>query len=321
MKALITGGAGFIGSHLCQRLLEDGHKVVVIDDLSTGSMDNIAPFLDNPNFEFINDTVDNEIVIHTLMDRCDFVFHLAAAVGVSLIVEQPVRTIETNIRGTEVILKVAKKFGRKLVLASTSEVYGKNSNVPFQEEDDCVFGATTFNRWSYACSKAIDEFLGFAYHRQFDLPVLIMRLFNTVGERQTGKYGMVIPRFVRAALNGEPLIIHGDGKQSRCFGYVGDVINGMLALVAEPRSYGHVFNIGSNEEITIGNLALKIKEMTGSSSELRYIPYEKVYGKEFEDMRRRVPDLTKIRNLVGYKAEKTIDQILEIIISHFQQQR
>lgn len=320
MRVLITGGSGFIGSHLCERYLREGHQVDVIDDFSTGNLTNLKNCASNKDFNLLNDSVLNEKMMYTLIDKCDMVFHLAAAVGVELIVKQPVRTIETNIRGTEIILSIAKKFGKRVFIASTSEVYGKNGNVPFREDDDCLLGSTTFSRWSYACSKAIDEFLGLAYHRQFGLPVLIMRFFNTVGERQTGQYGMVIPRFVKAALLGEPLVIYGDGKQTRCFGYVKDVIDGMTALVNDRSSYGSVYNIGSAEEISIENLAIKIKEMTGSSSELKYIPYEKAYGQAFDDMRRRVPCIEKIQKQVGYKPKTSLNKTLEIIIDYLRKE-
>jgi UDP-glucose 4-epimerase len=293
----------------------------VIDDLSTGNLKNLQNCMGNKDFNFIHDSVQNEKMMYTLIDKCDLVYHLAAAVGVKLIVEAPVRTIETNIRGTEVVLEIAKKFGKKVFIASTSEIYGKNVKVPFSEDDDCLFGATTYNRWSYACSKAIDEFLGLAYHRQFSLPVLIVRFFNTVGERQTGHYGMVIPRFVKAALSGEPIVVYGDGKQSRCFTYVQDVIDGVMALVNEDDSYGNVFNIGSSEEITIESLAVKIKELTGSSSEIQHVPYEKVYGQGFEDMMRRVPCLQKIEKLVGYKQKTSLDETLERIIEFFRNEK
>ena len=317
MRILITGGAGFIGSHLCERLLKEGHQVDVIDDLSTGCLQNLSNCMKNEAFNFVNDSVLNEKMMYTLVDKVDLVFHLAAAVGVKLIVEEPVRTIETNIRGTEVVLEVAKKFGKRVVLASTSEVYGKNGNVPFREEDDCLLGSTTFSRWSYACSKAIDEFLGLAYHRQFGLPVLIVRFFNTVGERQTGQYGMVIPRFVKAALIGEPLMVYGTGRQTRCFSYVQDVLNGLLALSKDSNAYGDVFNIGSTEEVTIEDLAIMIKSMTGSASEIKYIPYEEAYGQIFDDMMRRVPSLDKVHKQVGYEPKTTLKETLEIIIEHY----
>jgi UDP-glucose 4-epimerase len=317
MRILVTGGAGFIGSHLCERLLNEGHEVDVIDDLSTGRIENLRNSITNPYFNFINDSVLNEKMMYTLIDKCEMVYHLAAAVGVQLIVDEPVRTIETNIRGTEVVLEIAKKYGKKVLLASTSEVYGKNGNVPFREHDDCLLGSTTFSRWSYACSKAIDEFLGLAYHRQFGLPVLIVRLFNTVGERQTGQYGMVIPRFVKAALLAEPLMVYGDGKQTRCFAYVKDVIEGLMALANDPTAYGDVYNIGASEEVSIEDLALMIKEMTGSPSQVRYVPYEEAYGHAFDDMRRRVPALKKIHARVGYTPKTTLRETLKIIISYF----
>jgi UDP-glucose 4-epimerase len=300
--------------------LNEGKQVDVIDDLSTGNTDNIKICFGKSNFTFVNDTVINENTMCTLIDKCDMIYHLAAAVGVKLIVEKPVKTIETNIRGTEIVLEIAKKFGKKVVLASTSEVYGKNGNVPFKEEDDCLFGSTTFSRWSYACSKAIDEFLGLAYQRQFGLPVLILRLFNTVGERQTGQYGMVIPRFVKAALRGEPLKIYGDGKQTRCFAYIKDVIDGILALTSDRNAYGDVYNIGSTEEISIEDLAIMIKEVSGSASELEYVPYENVYGYGFDDMRRRVPSLEKIYRQVGYEPKTALRKTLRLIIDHFREE-
>jgi UDP-glucose 4-epimerase len=317
MRILVTGGAGFIGSHLCERLLKNGHEVDVIDDLSTGRIENLRDSMPNPYFNFINDSVLNEKMMYTLIDKCEMVYHLAAAVGVQLIVDEPVRTIETNIRGTEVVLEIAKKYGKKVLLASTSEVYGKNGNVPFKEEDDCLLGSTTFSRWSYACSKAIDEFLGLAYYRQYGLPVLIVRLFNTVGERQTGQYGMVIPRFVKAALSGEPLMVYGDGKQTRCFAYVQDVIDGLMALANDPTAYGDVYNVGATDEISIENLAFMIREMSGSSSPIRYMPYEEAYGHAFDDMRRRVPSVEKIHAKVGYTPNTTLRETLDLIIAYF----
>jgi UDP-glucose 4-epimerase len=320
MRVLITGGAGFIGSHLCERLLRDGCQVDVIDDLSTGNIINLKDCRGNKDFNFFNDSVLNEKIMYTLVDRCEMIYHLAASVGVKLIVEQPVRTIETNIKGTEVVLDIARKFGKKVLIASTSEIYGKSEKIPFKEDDDCLLGSTTFNRWSYACSKAIDEFLGLAYYRQFGLPVIITRFFNTVGERQTGQYGMVVPRFVKAALSGEPLVIYGTGKQSRCFAYVGDVIDGMIALVNDQGAYGNVFNIGSTEEISIENLAFKIKEMTGSSSEIKYVPYKEIYGLGFDDMKRRVPCIERIKRQVNYKPKTSLDSTLKIIIDYFRRE-
>ena len=320
MKALITGGAGFIGSHLSERLLQSGHQVEVIDDLSTGNIKNLKHCIDNERFRFLHGSVLDAEIMHVVIDRCDTIYHLAAAVGVDLIVKQPVRTIETNIKGTEVVLEIAKKFGKKVLIASSSEVYGKNEHVPFREEDDCLLGSTTFSRWSYACSKAIDEFLGLAYHRQFGLPVLILRFFNTVGERQTGQYGMVIPRFVKAALTGEPLLVYGDGKQTRCFAYVREVVDAMIALSNDPQAYGNVFNIGSDYEVSIEQLALRVKELTASKSEIRYVPYEKVYHQAFDDLMRRVPSLDKIRSKIGYNPKMSLDEILQIIIEYFRQE-
>jgi UDP-glucose 4-epimerase len=314
LNALITGGAGFIGSHLAEKLMAMGHNVDVIDDLSTGSIRNMSGCQGRSEFRFIHGSVMDERLMHMLIDRNDMVYHLAAAVGVNLIVKQPVRTIETNIKGTEVVLEIAKKFRKRVLLASSSEIYGKSEKVPFYENDDCVFGSTNFSRWSYACSKAIDEFLGLAYHRQFGLPVLILRFFNTVGERQTGQYGMVIPRFVKAALRGEAIEVYGDGKQTRCFAYVKDVVNGMIALTDDAGAYGHVYNIGSTEEVSIEYLAKRIKELTGSNSEIRYVPYEEAYSHSFDDLRRRVPSLERIQKRVGYKPVKTLDEILKTII-------
>jgi UDP-glucose 4-epimerase len=276
--------------------------------------------VNNKKFNFFNDSVIDEKMMDTLKDKSDMIYHLAAAVGVQLIVDQPVRTIVTIIKGTEVVLEIAKKFQRKVLIASTSEIYGKSESFPFKEDDDCVLGSTTYSRWSYACSKAIDEFLGFAYHRQFGLPVIIVRFFNTVGERQTGQYGMVIPRFVKAALSGEPLNIYGNGKQARCFANVLDIIDGVTALVNDSTSYGNVYNIGSTEEISIEDLAVKIKEMTGSSSEIKYIPYEEAYGQAFDDMSRRVPCLERIQQQVGYKPRISLDETLKRIIDYFRKE-
>jgi UDP-glucose 4-epimerase len=292
-KVLITGGAGFIGSHLAEALLAAGHDVTAIDDLSTGSMDNIRAILDNPGFHFVYDTVRNTEMMHVLVEKCDVVYHLAAAVGVQLIVDDPVHTIETNIHGSEVVLNIANKFRKKILIASTSEVYGKSDRVPFREDDDTVMGSTKFSRWAYACSKAIDEFLGMAYYEQYGLPVVVARFFNTVGPRQTGRYGMVIPRFVERALKNEPLLVYGTGKQSRCFGYVGDVVAAAVALMASPDAAGRVYNVGSTEEISIEDLAKKIIAATGSKSEIRYISYEEAYGKPVDDMMRRTPCLDR----------------------------
>jgi UDP-glucose 4-epimerase len=314
MRALLTGGAGFVGSHLADALLAQGHDVLVIDDLSTGSFDNIAHLKGRPGFEYVIDTIMNEPLLAELIDRCDVVFHLAAAVGVKLIVEAPVRTIETNVHGTEVVLKHASKKDRLVVIFSTSEVYGKSRDVPFREDADLVMGPTPKHRWAYACSKAIDEFLALAYHRERRLPVIVVRLFNTVGPRQTGRYGMVIPTFVQQALTGRPITVFGDGTQRRAFTDVGDIVGGLIALAAEPRAVGQVFNIGNTEEVTIGDLAKRVRAATGSSSDIVRIPYEEAYDAGFEDMPRRVPDLTKIRALVGYAPTVTLDEILSRVI-------
>ncbi len=314
MRVLITGGAGFIGSHLAESLLDDGHQVDVLDDLSTGSIENLDPLKGRPGFGYSIDTVMNEPVLAELLDRADVVFHLAAAVGVKLIVDAPVHTIETNVGGTEVVLKHATKKKKLVVIASTSEVYGKNAAVPFREDADLVLGPTCRHRWAYACSKALDEFLALAYHQEKKLPVIVVRLFNTIGPRQTGRYGMVVPRFVGQALSGEPLTVYGDGTQSRSFTYVGDVVRAMRALVDEPRAVGEVFNIGNGAEISIRALAEKIREMTESGSPIVTVPYDVAYQAGFEDMPRRVPDIAKIRALVGYEPQVQLDEMLWRVI-------
>jgi UDP-glucose 4-epimerase len=313
-KVLITGGAGFIGSHLAEALLAAGHDVTAIDDLSTGSMDNIRAILDNPGFHFVYGTVRNTEMMHVLVEKCDVVYHLAAAVGVQLIVDDPVHTIETNIHGSEVVLNIANKFRKKILLASTSEVYGKSDRVPFREDDDTVMGSTKFSRWAYACSKAIDEFLGMAYYEQYGLPVVVARFFNTVGPRQTGRYGMVIPRFVERALKNEPLLVYGTGKQSRCFGYVGDVVAAAVALMACPDAAGRVYNVGSTEEISMEDLAKKIIAATGSKSEIRYISYEEAYGKPVDDMMRRTPCLDRLEAAIGFRPTTSLETILTRVI-------
>jgi len=314
-NALVTGGAGFIGSHLCEHLLACGQRVVVVDDLSTGSLSNIQHLLSNSNFKFIQGSVRDEDLMGEVIDKCDCIYHLAAAVGVNLIIERPVHTIETNIHGTEVVLSIAHQFGKKVLITSTSEVYGKNEKVPFRENDDMVLGSTKFSRWSYACSKAIDEFLALAYHRQYNLSVIIVRLFNTIGPRQTGRYGMVVPRFVDWALKNEPLLIYGSGKQSRSFTYVSDVVRAITALMELEKSNGDVFNVGSEEEISIEELADKIIEKTHSSSKKKYIPYSEAYGQGFDDMQRRLPCLNKINRAIGYKPQVSLEQMLEKIIT------
>jgi UDP-glucose 4-epimerase len=316
MRALLTGGAGFVGSHLAEALLAQGHTVEVIDDLSTGSMDNIAHLMDRPGFRATIDTVMNESLIGEMVDRADVIFHLAAAVGVKLIVEAPVRTIETNVHGTEVVLKQAKRRGQRVFVFSTSEVYGKSTAVPFTETADLVMGPTSKHRWAYACSKALDEFLSLAYFKEYQLPVVVVRLFNTVGPRQTGRYGMVIPTFVRQALAGEPITVFGDGTQSRAFTYVGDVVTGLLGLAASDAVLGEVYNIGNHEEISMMSLAIKVKAMTGSASEIVLIPYDQAYEAGFEDMPRRVPNLEKIRKAVGYQPTVGLDEILTRVIAH-----
>jgi UDP-glucose 4-epimerase len=315
LRVLITGGAGFIGSHLADAYLQRGDEVMVIDDLSTGTIDNIQHLKSNPKFHYTIDSVHNQPVTAELIDQCDVVVHLAAAVGVKLIVESPVRTIETNVRGTEVVLALANKKQKRVLVASTSEVYGLSADVPFKEDGNLVMGATTKGRWSYACSKAIDEFLALAYWREKKLPTTIVRLFNTVGPRQTGRYGMVIPTFVKQALAGRPITVYGDGKQTRCFGYVGDVVGALIKLMDTTDSIGQVFNIGSTEEISILQLAEKVKELTQSTSEIVFVPYDDAYEEGFEDMPRRVPDTTKINQLVGFKPEMTLNGILETVIS------
>src|SRR6478672_10861761 len=288
MRVLITGGAGFVGSHLAEALLDRGDEVFILDNLSTGSIDNVVHLKENPRFHYTIDTVTNEPVLAELIDRCDIVVHLAAAVGVKLIVEQPVHTIETNVHGTEVVLKLANKKKKLVLIASTSEVYGKSVDVPFREDADLVLGPTAKHRWAYACSKMIDEFLALAYWKERKLPVIIVRLFNTVGPRQTGQYGMVIPNFVRQALAGQPITVFGDGTQSRSFTYVGDVVQALMALVAEPRAVGQVFNIGNPHEISIFDLAKRVRELAQSQSEIVLVPYDQAYEAGFEDMPRRV---------------------------------
>lgn len=320
MRALITGGAGFIGSHLAELLLDQGHEVFVLDDLSTGSIENISPFKGRRGFHYRIETIANEPVLAEHIDWCDVVYHLAAAVGVRLIVEAPVRTIETNVYGTELVLKHAAKKRKLVVIASTSEVYGKSAAVPFREDADLVLGPTVRHRWAYACSKAIDEFLALAYWKEKKLPVIVVRLFNTVGPRQTGRYGMVIPTFVQQGLAGRPITVFGDGSQSRSFAYVGDVVRGMAALVDEPRAIGEVFNLGNPEEITILELARKIRLLTGGRSDIVTIPYDEAYEAGFEDMPRRVPDIGKVAALVGYAPRVGLDGILTKVVEHIQQQ-
>jgi UDP-glucose 4-epimerase len=318
MKALITGGAGFLGSHLAERLLDGGNEVHVIDNLSTGSIENIEPIKGRDGFHYTIDTIMNEPVLAEMVDRVDVVFHLAAAVGVRLIVESPVNTIETNVHGTEKVLKLANKKRKKVIFTSTSEVYGKADSVPFREDGDLVMGPTSKGRWSYACSKAIDEFLALAYHKEKRLPVVVARLFNTVGPRQSGRYGMVVPNFVKQALLGHPLTVYGDGTQTRCFTFVSDVVGQLVALATEPQAVGEVFNVGNDrEEITILGLAERVKLRAKSASKITLIPYEKAYEEGFEDMQRRVPALDKLRALTGYEPQVQLDEILDRVIDYF----
>ncbi len=321
MTVLITGGAGFIGSHLAEAILAKGQRVVIVDDLSTGSLDNLRSIRGHPGFQFVRESVRNAHTMTPLVDRCDVIFHLAAAVGVQLIVDRPVHTIETNIHGSEVMLDLASKFGRKIVIASTSEVYGKNTKIPFNEDDDTTLGSTTFTRWAYACSKMVDEFLALAYQEQYGLPAIVCRFFNTVGPRQTGQYGMVVPRFVRRALAGETLDIYGSGQQSRCFCNVANVVGALIKLVDCPGAVGQVINIGTTESVTIDQLADCVIRMTGSSSPKRHLSYEEAYGRPFDDMLVRVPDLTKINRLIGYAPRFTLEETLGQIVEFEKVQR
>jgi len=315
LRVLITGGAGFIGSHLADAYLERGDQVFIIDDLSTGSFENIRHLKEHPRFHYTIESVHNQPVTAELVDQSDVIFHLAAAVGVKLIVESPVRTIETNVRGTESILSLANKKKKKVLVASTSEVYGLSAQVPFREDGNLVMGATTKGRWSYACSKAIDEFLALAYWREKKLPTIIVRLFNTVGPRQTGQYGMVIPTFVKQALANRPITVFGDGKQSRCFCYVGDVVGALIKLMDHEKSVGQVFNVGSNKEISIFDLARKVKELTNSQSEIVLVPYDEAYEEGFEDMPRRIPDISKANQHIGFTPNVDLEGILRKVIA------
>jgi UDP-glucose 4-epimerase len=316
MRYLITGGAGFIGSHLCELLLNQGHRVVAVDNLATGRLENISHLQPLPHFQFVRETIMNAQVLDRLTSESDAVIHLAAAVGVQLIVQDPVHTIQTNINGTEAVLTAAHRYGCKVLIASTSEVYGKGVRVPFKEDDDRLMGPTTRSRWSYAASKAIDEFLGLAYYHQFGLPVVVARLFNTVGPRQTGQYGMVVPRFVRQALRCESLTVYGDGSQSRCFAHVTDVTRALAQLLEHPAAVGEVFNVGATEEITILDLARRVIDRVGSPSEIVCIPYDQAYAPGFEDMQRRVPCIDKINALIGYVPRHTLDDTLRAVIAH-----
>lgn len=316
MRILITGGAGFIGSHLAEAYLNRGDEVLVIDDLSTGSINNVRHLRNHPRFELTIDSIHNRSAVAELVDMADAVVHLAAAVGVKLIVESPVRTIETNVHGTEVVLARAAKKRKPVLIASTSEVYGLSTQVPFREDGPLVLGATTKGRWSYACSKALDEFLAMAYWREKRLPTVIVRLFNTVGPRQTGQYGMVVPTFVKQALAGRPITVYGDGRQSRCFSHVLDVVDALVKLLDDPRSIGEVFNIGATTEIAINHLAESIRSLTGSTSEIVHIPYSEAYEAGFEDMPRRVPDIGKVRDRIGFEPTRDLERILLDVIAY-----
>ena len=319
MRALITGGAGFIGSHLAERLLELGHDVLVLDNLSTGSIENIAHLKANSGFSYVIDSITNEPLLAEMIDGSDVVFHLAAAVGVKLIVEQPVHTIETNVHGTEVVLKHANKKKKLVFIASTSEVYGKSADVPFRESADVVLGPSTKHRWVYACSKLIDEFLALAYWKEKKLPVVIVRLFNTVGPRQTGQYGMVLPTFVRQALAGHTITVFGDGTQSRSFTYVSDVVDALIALASERRAIGEVYNVGNTGEISMSELAERVRMLACSDSPIQLIPYDQAYETGFEDMPRRVPDISKLRALIGFEPRVGLDETIRRVIDHFRQ--
>jgi UDP-glucose 4-epimerase len=317
VRALITGGAGFIGSHLAEALLAAGQTVVAVDNLSTGRIDNIAGLLEQPNFSLVYETIRNETVMDRLVSECDVIYHLAAAVGVELIVRDPVHTIETNLNGTEAVLQLARRYRKKVLLASTSEVYGKSEDVPFREDGDRVMGPTLKSRWSYGESKAMDEFLALGYHKQYDVPVVITRFFNTVGPRQTGRYGMVIPRLVQQALARQPLTVYGDGRQTRSFCNVRDTVRAIVALAADPRAVGEIFNVGSSDEISIGELAERVRARTGADAPIRLVPYDEAYEAGFEDMRRRVPSTEKIRALIAWEPAVSLDTTLDEVIAYF----
>lgn len=316
MKILITGGAGFVGSHLAERAVERGDDVYIIDDLSTGSIENLAGVKGRANFHYEIDSITNERLVAELVDLCDIVYHFAAAVGVRLIVESPVRTIETNIRGTEIVLGHAAKKKKRVLITSTSEVYGKRDRVPFREDDDLILGSTSRSRWSYACSKAIDEFLALAYWKEKRVPTVIARLFNTVGPRQTGRYGMVIPNFVQQALRGQDITVFGDGSQRRCFMHVSDAVTALMGLAEHTDTVGQVYNLGSTEEVTILELAERVKKLAGSDSSIAFVPYAKAYEEGFEDMMRRVPDTTKARAAIGFRPECDLEDILTSVIEY-----
>ncbi len=319
MKILITGGAGFVGSHLADKLIRDGHKITVVDDFSTGRYSNVAHLEEREDFRLIVDTVLNAKLMEELIRDSDRVFHMASAVGVRLIMEQPVQTIETIFRGTDIVLGFCSRYRKRVLIPSTSEVYGKGTSVPFKEDDDIQKGSTSKHRWAYACAKELDEFLALAFWKETKLPVVVVRLFNTVGPRQTGQYGMVVPRFIKAAVNNEPITVYGDGEQSRCFGHVTDVVNALAKLLETPSCFGRVINIGNPEEITIKGLAEKAIEMTGSSSEITYTPYSEAYGEGFEDMKRRVPCIDRAAEMIGFKPTKTLTDIINDVAAEFEE--
>jgi UDP-glucose 4-epimerase len=317
MKILITGGAGFVGSHLADKLISQGHEITVIDDLSTGRYANVAHLEDTERFRLIIDTVLNEKLMEELIRETDHVYHMASAVGVKLIMDHPVKTIETIFRGTDVVLTFCSRYRKRVLIPSTSEVYGKGASVPFREDDDLLTGATDKHRWAYACAKTLDEFLALAHYKETRLPVVVVRLFNTVGPRQTGQYGMVVPRFVHSAIRNEPIIVHGDGTQSRCFGHVHDVVEGLTSLLDNPACFGQVINLGNDQETSILQLAQKAIELTGSSSEIQFIPYSEAYGDGFEDMQRRVPSLDKARKMIGYQPTRQLDDIINDVANEY----
>ncbi len=320
MKILITGGAGFVGSHLADKLISQGHEITVIDDLSTGRYSNVAHLEDTEHFRLIIDTVLNEKLMEDLIRETDHVYHMASAVGVKLIMDHPVKTIETIFRGTDVVLGFCSRYRKRVLIPSTSEVYGKGASVPFSEDDDLLTGATDKHRWAYACAKTLDEFLALAHYKETRLPVVVVRLFNTVGPRQTGQYGMVVPRFVHSAIKNEPIIVHGDGTQSRCFGHVHDVVEGLTSLLDNPECFGKVINLGNDEETSILQLAQKAIDLTGSSSEIQFIPYEEAYGDGFEDMQRRVPNLEKAKRLIGYQPTRQLEDIINDVAAEYRKE-
>lgn len=320
MKLLITGGAGFIGSHLAEELINNGHQVIALDNLSTGRLENVSRLVDNSRFELVVDTVLNENLVDKLVEKNDVIFHLAAAVGVELIVKKPLESLTTNIKGSEMILEMAHRYHKKVLITSTSEIYGKNTNGPLKEDDDRILGSPLKSRWSYSTAKAVDEMLAYVYWKQKNVPAVIVRLFNTVGPRQTGAYGMVLPRFIEQALKNKAITVYGTGKQSRCFVHVKDVVKALIRLIDEPRAVGEVFNIGSQEEISIEKLAREVIKITKSNSKIKYIPYEKAYEEGFEDMQRRIPDISKINKLIGFKPTYTLPEIIKDIVSYLKNQ-